>query len=106
MSKLLTYNTSFRQYIEDHLLYIRTHPTTEIVQIDGGLAYKNSGDFYGLLSDMKVPNFLHWPLLRINDMTNPYSFNEDMLTLVKIDLDLYERLVIMFNTTAGAKSFK
>lgn len=106
MATNLTYDISFRNYIEDHLMFLRDHATTTVANIDGGLAYKNSGDFYGLLTDMSVPVYLHWVLLRLNNMTNPFAFNEEMVSMLKVDLDLYDRLVVIFKSTAGAKSFK
>lgn len=106
MSAVQTYDIAFRNYIEDHLMFLRDHETTELVNIDGGLAYKNSGDFYGLLTDMSVPVYLHWVLLRVNNMTNPFAFNEDMVSMLKINLDIYDKLVVIFKSSAGGSGFR
>jgi hypothetical protein len=76
------YDTTFMNVLEDFMTYLRTHPTTNIVDIDQMLAYKYEFDFFGLLAQYGIPPNLHWVTLRMNNMTSPNDFAKKAIVLL------------------------
>ena len=68
----------FRNNIEDHLEYLKANTTTETIPVSGLQEIKYQGDFYGLLSDLKVNQDIHWITMRVNDMHSPVEFSGGM----------------------------
>ncbi len=68
------YTPGFRNLIENHLQYLKKEVSTKIINIDAHLEYKNQGDFYGLLIDLKVNVDLFWITMRLNDLHSPADY--------------------------------
>ena len=86
------YDQGFRNVIEDHMTYLRTHPNTGVRQVEPGRAYKYEADFYGLLQFLDIPAALHWVVLRLNGMTSPTEYTPDRLSILLVDPTLIEQL--------------
>jgi hypothetical protein len=86
------YDESFRNVIEDHMTYLRTHPRTGMRVVEPGRAYKYEADFYGLLQFYNIPAALHWTVLRMNRLTSPSEFSLDIETILVPDPDVIEHL--------------
>lgn len=86
------YNDGFRNVIEDHLTFLRTHPRTGARVVEPGRAYKYEADFYGLLQYFNVPAALHWTTLRMNGYTAPQQFTPDVTSILLPDPDVIEHL--------------
>ena len=95
---LIYYDTGFRQVLEDHLYYLRSHPQTTIEQLDQFQAYKYSSNLNGLLQFMRVPYKYHWLICRLNGYNNPSEFTMDHLTLVFPNFDVVERIRASYMT--------
>ncbi len=65
------YDDSFIAVIEDHLTYLRSHPSTTPSGVDAQSASKYQGDFYGLLVHLAVPYYLHRVVMRMNGFASP-----------------------------------
>ncbi len=86
------YDPVFRNVLEDHMSFLRTHPGTKILNIEPIYAYKYEGDLSGLLTQYRIDVKLHWIIMRMN---NYYSFsenNENLSSLIIPDGDSIERI--------------
>lgn len=65
------YDEGFIAVLEDHMTYLRAHPSTTPMTIDAQSANKYQGDFYGLLVSLSVPYHLHRVIMRMNGFASP-----------------------------------
>lgn len=76
------YEQGWREFFEQFLLSVREGQATTLVHVDEYDRYKYEGDLYGLLNFKQVPVELHWPILRVNNMTSPSEFGVQTETLL------------------------
>lgn len=69
-------NNDYFKIIEDSLYVLKTKKK-EVRAVEPYLTHKYKSDFYGLLTELKVPVPLHYATLRINDMKNPNEYLGD-----------------------------
>jgi hypothetical protein len=77
------YDPAFRNVLEDHMNYLRKHPSTEVVQVEDGQAFFYTNDFYGLTRALLIPPELQWVMLRMNNMKSPIDYKEDRTLLLR-----------------------
>lgn len=90
--ELTYYDQSFRNVLEDHMTFLKTHPATVSRQVDSSLAYRYEYDFYGLLTFFGVSVHLHWLIMRMADMTNPMESTRGLTYFLVPDPDVVERM--------------
>lgn len=93
------YDNSFRVVLETHLHWLRTHPSTRSTMIDVGAGHKNQYDLYGLLVELAVPRELHWITMRLNDLTHPIQFNDEIEQLLIPDQGIISNLAANYLST-------
>lgn len=86
------YDAGFRVVLEDHMNFLRTSPTTTVLVIPPGEAWKFEFDLYGLLRKYGVAPHLHWLTMRMNKMTSPEEFTADIEQLLIPDQVVVSRL--------------
>ena len=86
------YLDDFRNVLEDHMSYLRTHPATTTIQVEPMVAFKFEYDFYGLLQALNVSPHLHWVVLRMNLLTGSTDYRRDMLYLWLPDFTVVEHI--------------
>lgn len=86
------YSPEFRNVLEDHMTYLRTHPENSVVTIAPNIGYKYIGDLAGVLHHYNVPYHLHWVVMRMNNMTSPIDYRDTMLNLDTPSFTVVERL--------------
>lgn len=69
----------FRNAIEDHLPILKSHPGTKLVPIEPIDGLNRQGDIYGLFADMKLPEYLWWTTMRLNEYTSTYDYDGSQL---------------------------
>lgn len=87
------YTDDFKSVLETHLEYLNNHSSTTTLSIEPDVLYKYEFDLHGLLFHYKIPQYMHWVIMRMNGL---YSFtqipndllvmkipNEDTLDLVR-----------------------
>lgn len=67
------FNEEFREVIEKNLTRIR-NASDGVTEVPRALQLRYVGDFYGLLSELKVPYSHWWTTLRINGMSSPLEY--------------------------------
>lgn len=87
------YDGKFRQILEDHLHYLKQHPTTEEITVDAQSAVRGDGDLISVLIDYDIPRHLHWLIMRINGMTSPMDYRSDQTSLLIPPQGLVEKLI-------------
>lgn len=86
------YTEAFRNVLEDHMPFFRNHPSTKYVSITPAYAYANDKDFIGLLNTLNVPRYLHWLIMRMNDLSSPQDFDGLTLSIITPDPTLVQRI--------------
>lgn len=76
------YSREWRLLVESHLSWLRTGVESEVISLDHQIAYKYEGDLFGALTELKVPEYMHWPILRMNGLSSPTHFNGDAIILM------------------------
>ena len=78
----IIYSEGFRRMIEDHLLYLRNHESTQLIEIRTEVAYKGHGDFVTVLQEYDVPRHLHWIVMRLNGYTSPMDYDSSHTSML------------------------
>jgi hypothetical protein len=95
------YSDAFRQMIEDHLEYLRTHPTTIVMDVDPQVAHKGDGNLISVLQDYDIPAEHHWIFMRLNRYTSPMQYRADHLTLLAPAAETVGKLLAVHRVTAA-----
>lgn len=82
----------FQRVLEINLPMILAHPLAARKAVSANLAYKNEGDFYGLLTDMGVEPKYWWLTLRLNGYTDPLKFDGNLDMLITVPTALIEMM--------------
>ncbi len=70
------YGHGFHVVLEDHMSFLKEHPTSRVLTLEPMLAYKFEGDLFGLLLELNIPMQLHWIVMRMNNYRAPYDFDK------------------------------
>lgn len=65
------YDPDFRIVLESHLEYFRNHPSTVQITIPDNENNKYSGDLCGLMLTLKIPDYMHWLVIRTTGLSSP-----------------------------------
>lgn len=65
------YDPTFRAVLEDHMTYLRTHEKTSYATPEPIHVVKYRFDFYSLLRALGVEQYLHWVVMRMNNLISP-----------------------------------
>lgn len=91
------YLPAFRIMIEDNLDIIRKSTGTRVLALKSYHAQLYKGQFYSLLTEYKIPPFLHWIMLRVNKLTSPHEYDGALSVLIP-DFKIVENLLNVFRT--------
>jgi len=91
------YDPDFRNVLEAHMTVLRQN-VREIVAIDPAAAYKYEFDFFSLLSFHKVPDNMHWIVMRMNNFTSPTDNDRTISNLLLPDTQLVARIASAHKT--------
>ena len=100
VSKAAITSSGFRNLIEDHILFLRSHRTIMLIPVDQQLVYKFTGDFYGLLNALKINPDIWWVTLRINNFKSTLDYSGDLQNIYIIPEEIiYEMLTKYLNSS-------
>lgn len=97
------FEDSFRRMIEDHLTLIRQKGVSQTITLTPILGVRFQGDYFGLLTSLKIPNFMQWITMRVNGLLSPFELKADMTSITIVDTDYIRRLYNTHRTQTGAK---
>lgn len=86
------YDQKFRVVLEDHMTFLRNHPTTSTISIKDHDAFKYEGDLSSLLLIYRVPAQLHWIVMRMNNFNSPAECPPDIKILSVPSTELIDRI--------------
>ncbi len=86
------YTKPFRDMIEAHIQYLNTHANTIKIMVDEHSAVVYKGDLFGYLNKVKIPAYLHWIVLRMNNMYSNFDFNPSITELLIPDNKVVDKL--------------
>lgn len=69
------YSESFKSVIENYLSILATDEYT-LATVEGYVALRNDSNYYGVLSELKVPYDLWWITLRVNGYHDPIEYDQ------------------------------
>lgn len=92
------YDPRFRNVLEDHMSFLRMHPSNRTIDIEPGIAYKYAGDFFGLMQQYGISSEFHWPIMRVNDYISPQDYKDTDLTFIRPDETILMRLSETFRS--------
>lgn len=92
------YEAGYRKVIEDHLHLLLSNPASRVVTIVPSEAARYDGDFYGIISSLKLPLHMVYPIMRMNQMTGPEDYRASMTTLIIPEPNELEKLRSQYNT--------
>jgi hypothetical protein len=86
------YDPNFRNVLEDHMTFLRTHPKTALFTLTPDEAYQWRGDLFGLLLAKNRPAQFHWLIMRLNNYTSPTQFKQDTIGLIEPDYTVVDKI--------------
>lgn len=92
------YDPAFRNVLEDHMSFLKTHPDTKKINIESVYAYKYVGDLSGLLKHYNIDIYLHWVIMRMNGFTSFNEAGENIVELLLPDSRAIERIRQLHST--------
>jgi hypothetical protein len=76
------YDQSFRNTLEAHLTLLRASAKTTTITVPEHTAGVYNQDLFGFLQEAKVPVWLHWLTMRLNNFFSPMDFGPACTSLL------------------------
>lgn len=76
------YDDGFRTVIEAHIEFLRNHEETRSLYLEPHEVYRFEFDMYGLLMHYNIQPYLHWIVLRMNNLYSMTNFPKDLSELL------------------------
>lgn len=92
------YSREIKNMLESHVEFLKAHPETRIVPVAPNITYKYEGDFYGLLTTLKIPMQYHWIILRMNDFSSPTEMSENKIAFIQPSFNVVDQIINMYRT--------
>ena len=90
---------AFKYMLLEHLPNLLNNDNLISIPIDQQLADMYYGDYYGLLTRLKISPYMHWIVTRLNGLTDSMDYNSDSLMVyIPLESEL-DRLKILFLST-------
>jgi hypothetical protein len=68
------YDDGFRQVLEDHMAWLRTHQSTQVISVSAQDVWENEKDLFGYFQQINMAPQFHWVNMRLNNLTGPEQF--------------------------------
>ena len=86
------YSKTFRDTLEAHMNWFRTHPDTSVEQVEPHQADIYDGDLFGYLIYLKIDPRYHFVVMRVNNFFSPTDFGPGVVELLVPKLGLVDTL--------------
>jgi hypothetical protein len=91
------YDKDFMDVLEAHMSSLRESRETNSISVDSHAAVVYTGDLYGYLNSLKINPSLHWIIMRVSGLFNPFEFGVNNYSLripSSSDLDKIHQLYL------------
>lgn len=95
------YDDGFRNTLEDHMTYLRTHPDNQTLEVTPIQAHRYEFDLIGLLNELVVPMHMHWVVARVNNFDSFTKVPQDLTFLILPDQKEIARIQQTYSTVNG-----
>ena len=95
----LYYSEEWRLLIETHLGWLRSRTASDSVVVDQQVAYKYEGDLFGALTELGIPDYMHWTIMRMNGLLSPVDFPAEPVVLMVPLRETLTQLAALAETT-------
>lgn len=92
-------NPDFRRVIEDHLSWLITHPNNISKAVTAHIADVYDFDWVGLLTELRIPQDLHFVVIRMNGGNSLTDVPSDLRALIVPDLAVIQNLVTLMSSS-------
>lgn len=93
------YTATWRLLVESHLTWLRSLRESEVVIIEPHIAYKYEGDLFGALTELRIPSYMHWTIMRVNGLFSPMDFKGESVHLMVPTRESFQQLSSIASTT-------
>lgn len=93
------YSSTWRLLVETHLTWLRARNESEIVLIEPHVGYKYEGDFYGALTECRIPDFMHYTVMRMNGLYSPVHYDGQSVAIMVPTRETLSQLASIAATT-------
>jgi hypothetical protein len=94
---------SFCNIIETLLPTLRADANGRIVDVPPVVAVAHKGDFYGLLSEIRVDVALHFIVLRVNGYFSPFEYDATNYSVFVPSTSLVSRIASTWKESSGKR---
>lgn len=92
------HDPDFQIMIESYFTYLRGLTSTVSQSVEPAIGHKYEGDFYGLLSYLKVPKKYHNIILRFNGLHCTGDYMRDRLSIAVPSLNEIDLIKAVYET--------
>lgn len=79
--------------LETHIVFLRADESIRQVTINGQIAEKYTGDFYGLLNELSIDKKYHYLVMRVNRMKTSTDYDGVVTTFLVPTIDLMDSFI-------------
>lgn len=97
-SNSIYFQEKFLAFLEQHLRYIKSYGL-DTVNISETNAYKHEGNFYGIMEELNIPNYLHYVCMRVNGLLNSNQYTGESTIIYIPKFELIEQLKNQYLTS-------
>jgi predicted nucleotide-binding protein len=91
------FTQGFVTTLEAHIAYFKQSASTQVVQLDPVRVQAHLGDFYGMLSEIRIGFEYHWFIARLNDMHSPSDFDGSTMSIFVPDTKEIDKIRMNYN---------
>lgn len=92
------YEEEFRYTLEQYLPRLRKSEGTISFDLTPREKAVFHGNFIGLLLERSIPTYLHWIIMRLNDIDSSYDFNGELDSILIPDNEALDRIREQYQT--------
>lgn len=70
----------FMTFIDDYVPRMRNSSTTSIVGVEPAQALKYQGDLFGLFTQVQIPFFMHFAVMKLNGFDSPIQYQKELIS--------------------------
>lgn len=97
------YENAFLRVIEEHIPYLRKQETVQVLSIADSTANAYDHDLYGVLTSSSIPVIYHWVIMRLNNLTSPFEYRAEMVSLLLPDFNEIEKIKTRYQSTQSIR---